>query len=142
MARTGRPKKEIDWDMFDKLCGIQCTRREIAAWFDVSEDTIERLVKKQFHMTFAARFEEKKGIGKISLRRSMFQLAQKGNATMLIWLSKNHLDMTDKVDQKIDQVTSEKITYKVKWADEEELGSSTPDATPDATAAPDQQLKN
>jgi hypothetical protein len=31
----------------------------------------------------------------------MFELANNGNTTMLIWLAKNHLGMSDKVEQTI-----------------------------------------
>ena len=40
-----RPKKEIDQEQFEKLCGLQCTKEEVADWFDCSEDTIERWCK-------------------------------------------------------------------------------------------------
>ena len=30
-------KKPIDWKQFDKLCALQCTKLEIAAFFDMSD---------------------------------------------------------------------------------------------------------
>lgn len=94
-----RPRKEIDWVEFDKLCGIQCTQAEISAWFECSVDTIERAVKREFGMGFAEYFRQKSVPGKISLRRQMFQLAIKGDKTMLIWLSKQHLGYSERIDQ-------------------------------------------
>ena len=41
----GRPKKQINWEEFDKLCFMQGTLAEIAGFFGVSEDTIERSCK-------------------------------------------------------------------------------------------------
>lgn len=94
----GRPIKEINWEEFEKLCAIQCTLGEIAAWFCCSEDTIERRVQEEYGQTFAEVFSQKKKIGKMSLRRTLFQKAQEGNPTLLIWLSKQHLGMRDKTE--------------------------------------------
>ena len=46
-------------------------------------------------MNFSEVFKRKRGKGKISLRRSQFQLAQT-NPTMAIWLGKQWLGQTDK----------------------------------------------
>jgi hypothetical protein len=95
-----RAKIDINWEEFEKLCGIQCTLIEIAAWFRCSEDTIERAVKRHYNQSFADVFEQKKGIGKISLRRKLYQKAMEGNPALLIWLSKQWLGYTDKLEQK------------------------------------------
>ena len=100
MAKRGRPPIDIDWKVFEKLCHIQCTLAEIAAWFCCSEDTIERKVEEEYGIIFADLFKEKKRFGKISLRRTLFQKAQEGNPTLLIWLSKQHLGMSDKNEVK------------------------------------------
>lgn len=67
----------------------------------MSEDTIERNVKKEKGMSFAEYFDLKRGTGKISLRRMMYQKAQSGNTTMQVWLSKNYLGYTERVEQKV-----------------------------------------
>ena len=46
MARTGRPRKEIDQNLFENLCGIQCTEAEICVALECSEDTINRWCKR------------------------------------------------------------------------------------------------
>lgn len=95
----GRPRIEIDWTAFEKLCAIHCTLIEIAEWFDCSEDTIERHVKKKYKENFADVFKKKSGRGKISLRRKQFELANAGDRTMLIWLGKQCLGQADKQAQ-------------------------------------------
>lgn len=97
MSQMGRPKKEIDWDQFEKLCALHCTKSEIAGWFHVSEDTIERRVSEQYESTFAAIYLQKKALGRISLRRRMMEVAQSGSVPMLIFLSKNLLGFGDRV---------------------------------------------
>ena len=37
-----RPKVKIDIGELEKLCGLQCTNDEIAAFFGISSRTIER----------------------------------------------------------------------------------------------------
>lgn len=100
MAKAGRPRKEIDKDTFEKLCGIMCTLDEIAAFFDCSDDTIRRFCKREYKKDFDTISKEKQNFGKISLRRSQFQLAKK-NVAMNIFLSKNYLGMSDTVQQEV-----------------------------------------
>jgi len=117
MAQMGRPKKELDWVEFEKLCFIQATAEEIAAWFNCSVDVVERRVRSHYGTTFAEIFRKKRGMGRISLRRAMFQHALKGDRTLLIWLSKNHLDMADKLEQKTDLYANVKTEEVNKLAE-------------------------
>ena len=99
MAKMGRPRKQIDKTEFEKLCFLQCTRSEFCTWFDVNEDTLNRWCKENYDgRTFSAVFQEKRENGLISLRRTQFQLAEKSPA-MAIFLGKNLLGQTDKVEQ-------------------------------------------
>lgn len=108
-----RPRKEIDKNDFEGLLAIQCTLAEVTAFFDhklngCSEDTIERWCKREYGESFAEVSEKKKNIGKISLRRAQFRLAEK-NAAMAIFLGKNYLGQRDKpkedVDEAVKQIT-------------------------------------
>ncbi len=96
MAKMGRPRKEINFAEFERLMMLLPTASETASFFDVSTDTLERAIKRQYgkEATFAAvqkRFGEKT---KISLRRNMMRMSEK-NASMAIWLSKNILGFRD-----------------------------------------------
>jgi hypothetical protein len=54
---------------------------------------------------------------KQSLRRWQIQSAQKGNIAMLIWLGKQYLDQSDKIES---EVTSKGvIECDLSWADED-----------------------
>ena len=94
MANTGRKRISIDWEAFDKLCGLQCTQEEIADFFSCSVDTIERAVKRDKGKSFAEYFLQKRGLGKVALRRNQFRMAET-SATMAIWLGKQYLDQKD-----------------------------------------------
>lgn len=91
---VSRPRIEINQTEFEKLCGLQCPLDEIASWFFASEDTIERWCKRTYGKRFAEVYAEKRGRGKIALRRSQFELAKR-NASMAIWLGKQYLGQTD-----------------------------------------------
>ena len=96
--KLGRPRIEINWVEFDKLCKIQATLLEIAGWFDCSDDTIENRVKEEHGMLFSEYYKRHSSGGKISLRRAQFKAALGGNTTMLIWLGKQYLGQSDRQD--------------------------------------------
>lgn len=121
--KMGRPRKEIDFDMLEQLCMIQCTLEEIASCFRVSEDTIERRVKEEYNITFAEYYKQFSGFGKASLRRQQFAEAMKGNVKMLKWLGSNHLGQSSK-SENINSNTNENINKNIdldlsKLSDEE-----------------------
>ena len=89
-----RPRKEIDFEQFKKLCALQCTLEEIAGFFDCSVDTIERWCKRELEEGFAEAYKKYSAKGKTSLRRYQFKLAEK-NAAMAIFLGKNYLGQRD-----------------------------------------------
>lgn len=103
MAKMGRPRKEIDESIFKNLCGLQCTLEEIAGVFECSSDTIERWCKRTFNLTFADAYKKYSANGKTSLRRYQFELAKK-NAAMAIFLGKNYLGQTDRIEQIVTEV--------------------------------------
>lgn len=98
-----RPRKEIDKKQFENLCALQCTHDEICAWFDVTVKTLESWCKRTYGDSFSKVFAQKRGKGKISLRRSQWQLAEK-SASMAIWLGKQYLNQRDNVDVTVSDV--------------------------------------
>lgn len=109
--KGGRPRKEIDKAEFESLCAIQCTLAEVQAFFDFklggcSDETIERWCKATYGKTFGEVIKEKKAIGRISLRRTQFRLAE-NNPTMAIFLGKNYLGQSDKVEQTVTAINPE-----------------------------------
>lgn len=97
-----RPQIPIDADEVIKLASIGCSNSEIAAFFDCSEDTIER--------RFAGELSKGRENGKTRLRRLQWQSATKGNVVMQIWLGKQMLGQKDR--QEIDQ-TNKNIEIKI-----------------------------
>lgn len=92
---------------------MQCTLEEICAWFECSEDTIERAVKREKGKSFADYFKEKRVAGLVSLRRAQMRAAIKGNPTMLIWLGKQLLGQKEKHEVEHSGPSKGPITLKV-----------------------------
>jgi len=88
MARTGRPPVKIDLDLAEKLGAIQCTMEEVSAVMDIEKSTLS------MRQDFLDAYKKGKERGKMSLRRMQFEMAKK-NATMAIWLGKQHLGQKD-----------------------------------------------
>lgn len=100
-----RARKEIDQKQFENLCGLQCTKEEICSFFETTDKTLEAWCKRTYGSGFSEVFRQKRGKGKISLRRSQWRLAEK-NANMAIWLGKQYLNQRDNpdTDEKIDAI--------------------------------------
>lgn len=108
MAKMGRPLTAIDKKQFEKLCTLQCTKEEIAGFFECSEDTIEKFCKREYGETFTAVFKQKRQTGKISLRRSQWRLAEK-NVSMAIWLGKQYLGQKEQQEVQISHTDDDTI---------------------------------
>lgn len=94
-------KIEIDKKEFESLLAIQCSQGEIVAYYQyklgsMCDETIRRFCLREYGKSFSEVAEEKRAVGKISLRRAGFELAKK-NAAVHIFYCKNYLGMTDKV---------------------------------------------
>lgn len=110
-----RPKKEIDKRLFETLCGLQCTKLEICDALEVTDKTLENWCKATYKHGFSEVFKQKRELGKVSLRRSQWKLAEK-NATMAIFLGKNYLGQRDNVD--IDMVSDNTLNIKIDYGTE------------------------
>ena len=117
-----RPRIEIDKKQFEQLCSLQCTKSEIASFFDCSEDTIERWCQREYKVNFAVIFAQKRGLGKISLRRSQFRMAET-NPSMAIWLGKQYLGQREQQEVSVsinddDSIRAMEEFFEAKKAEE------------------------
>ena len=87
--QLGRPQKPIDEKVLANLSQINCTQEEIASILGISARTLQR--------RYADLIEINKNKGKASLRKRMYEKAMKGNDKLMIWLSKQYLEMSDRI---------------------------------------------
>lgn len=120
MARMGRPRKEIKQEQFEKLCEIQCTLAEICDVLGVSDKTLNAWCRRTYKKTFSDVFKIKRSVGKASLRRMQYLVAEQGNVTMLIWLGKQWLDQAEKPSKtEAEEEISTEVEELLKELDEE-----------------------
>lgn len=117
MARMGRPRKEIDQQVFENLCHLQCTEEEIADFFKCSVDTIGNWCKRTYKTTFSEAYIKYSAGGKISLRRTQFKLAEK-SAAMAIFLGKQYLGQKD--DMRVDVGSDQGVQIYIPQNNREE----------------------
>lgn len=104
MARTGRPKKEYNRQLFEDLVGIGCTQEEICFVFrdesgkSANIDTLSRWCRRTYGMTFQEYSQKNKALTlKIKLRQNQLKLSEK-SAAMAIWLGKQYLNQKEQGD--------------------------------------------
>ena len=90
----GRPKKEIDPKTVEAMAFVGAPNTDIAAWFGVTEG----LIRKRFSEILA----KSRSGRRTKLRELQWEAAKKGSNAMLIWLGKQDLGQTDKVESKQD----------------------------------------
>ena len=99
-SKNGQYGNNIDQKQFEGLCSILCTEDEICSFFSCSPDTINRWCHQTYGTTFEEIWKKKSSVGKISLRRIQFKQAET-NPSMAIWLGKQILGQSDKVEQNV-----------------------------------------
>lgn len=102
-----RPRKQVDEEQLEKLAMMQCTIEEIAAFFDVSHDTIQR--------RFACHIKKGNAKGRMSMKRALFEKMNKGDLGAMVWWGKNFAGMSDKVEQKTEVKAEQKIVFTSSW---------------------------
>ena len=119
--KAGRPAStwsERDIEQFKSLCAIFCTEAEICSVMGVSDKTLVGLINRYLYeditghkqgkndlpVTFVEAFERYSATGRASLRREQFKVAKEGSTTMLIWLGKQHLNQSERIEQTVAEV--------------------------------------
>jgi hypothetical protein len=87
-----RPKLQIDERTVEGFARLGATNREIAGHFNCDETTIAK--------RFSSILIKARANRKIRLRQLQWQLAEKGNLGMLVWLGKQELGQTEKTEVK------------------------------------------
>lgn len=103
-GETGARVKDIDFADFEKCCQMQCTQEEIAGWFEIDEETLVKRVTEHYNKSFSEVYKKYSAGGKCSLRRRQFRRAANGDRVMMIWLGKQYLGQSDKVEQKVTEI--------------------------------------
>jgi hypothetical protein len=85
--KSGRPSIVLDREEVYKLAYFHCTIQEMASFFKCDADTLSN--------NYSVEIAKGKSEGKIRLRKKQYEVAMRGNTTMLIWLGKQILGQND-----------------------------------------------
>lgn len=88
---------DIKKESFEALCKLMCTKQEILSVLGVSESTLDAWVKITYNDTCVSTINALACGGKVKLRQIQMEQAEK-NPVMAIWLGKQYLGQTDKVE--------------------------------------------
>jgi len=102
VSKMGRPPAAmmaINKEELEKIMHFFPSRKETADWFKISESSLERFIRREFDLTFEA-FRDKGFVRtKMAIKRKQIEMALSGDRTMLIWLGKQLLGQTEKIEQ-------------------------------------------
>lgn len=88
---TGHPLLTIDWKQVDKMLVGGANGVQIAAQIGMSPDTLYRRCSDEHGVTFTVYSQEKRAIGDALLHAKQFDIAMRGNTTMLKHLGEHRL---------------------------------------------------
>lgn len=94
--------KPIDWKKVENLIVHGCSGVQIAATLGMHPETLyDRCLKenKRHYSEYSHEFWEK---GNAQLHAKQFQMAMKGDKTLMVWLGKNRLKQSDKIESTVD----------------------------------------
>lgn len=101
----------IDLEKLEQLAAVHCTEAEMAAQFNMSWPTFDKL--RQQNPQIKEVIERGKYKGTSSLRSAQYKAALAGNPTMLIWMGKQILGQRDDIPTVIDG--QQQKAFLPKW---------------------------
>lgn len=117
----GRNRIEIDQDQLEAFCRMNPTLKDTAAFFKVSEDTIERRCKEFGYLDFADARQQNMVHTRLKLIRKALSMADSGNTAMMIFALKNLCGWSDKFETKHDVTEEAKNTLRLAYASKEKI---------------------
>lgn len=106
----GRPKASINWKKVDNYLKAGCIGTGIADILGIAPITLYRACESEHKVNFDAYAQQKREVGDNLLHAKQFEVALRGDKTMLVWLGKQRLGQKDKIEQAVEaKVTTEAI---------------------------------
>ncbi len=100
----GRPKiAEPDWDELERMLQVHNSGEDCAHILGISYSTLSRRVQEKYGFTFEELIKRNQQVGKTTLRKAMMNAVTNGSVPMMIWLSKNWLNMRDNPEEIFEQ---------------------------------------
>lgn len=111
MTKSNKRTEKFNFDKLDAMLQFKVTKGFCADYMEVSEDTIDRRIKKYHNMTFKEYHALKLQRTGIKLQQKAVEQALSGNATMMIfclknlagWADKQEIETTSNIEINIDE---------------------------------------
>lgn len=117
--KPGKPARVFDWTKIANMFAIGCNMEEVANVEGVGSDWLRMICERDNGMTLKQFMMKHRDTGKLSLRRAQYRSAvEKGNVQMQIWLGKNWLGQTDKIEHASTEQNTITLNYKVDENDQ------------------------
>lgn len=98
----GRPAIKIDEDQLRSIMRMKPTLKDVANFFQCSEDTIENYIKAKWGKRFSEFRDENMVFTRFNLIRTAIAKAEKGDNVMLIFCLKNLCGWRDKLPDEVE----------------------------------------
>ncbi len=98
VARPKGTEIKLNPEQIEKFAQIGATQKEMAWLLGISTGTLESRLQRPI---YRAALERGQGNLAMSLKRKQVEMALAGDRTMLVWLGKNYLGQSDKLDTKL-----------------------------------------
>ena len=99
MTKENNHRVDFDWKVFDACVQFKVTKKFVADYMGVSEDTIENRLREKHDMTYTEYNKIKLQRTGLRLQQKAIEMAMSGNATMMIFALKNVANWQDKIEQ-------------------------------------------
>jgi hypothetical protein len=119
----GRPSKNLEsmefdgWDQLDALI-VWASQEYCCEKLGVNTDTLTKKIKEKHGCSFSEYKIKRQEPMRINLLKKQYDVAMAGNVSMLIWLGKNILGQSDKIENKTVEVSKEDTKILIKEAQE------------------------
>lgn len=100
----------------EKLYACNCSVKEVAAELGVSVDALNNRYNKEVNRLARERGQEK---FKSEIRQSQRNIMKRGDSRMAIWLGKQYLGQTDRIEASV--TVEEKTADELTWEDLQEM---------------------
>lgn len=133
MSKERRPRNSVfDWHLVNSLAGLEASEAYVAERILVGEGRavnktsiestvkyLARRIRSEHNMTYVQFCQKRMEHWRLTLKQKMRKTAvEDGNVTMQIFLSKQDLGYSDKVEEKVQQKTETSVVYQSEWAKE------------------------
>lgn len=118
MPKMGRPIKDIDMERLATLMRFKPRLEDCAAFFKVSNDTIERRIRDEHGITYAEFREQNMVHTRFALVQAALRKATNGDNVMLIFCLKNICGWKDQYQSETTN-NNIKLVYNLENKDED-----------------------